>query len=286
MKKILFAMFSLALIVSCGPSSYTILVEKQADRGDKIDFKDDLIGVMVLSDTLHKDSLFFSAIGIGFSERLESELGREEGAIPLYPVRSAEVALDKEGEITYLRNVTGGDYLFLIDSLAFGQWEVYKEGFDYQSIVRLPVEVRARLYGEESEKVLKASIHRDTCQWVIISGGEIPEMKAVSHAINKLPETMKSVGEAMAAAFVPEWNVMEKRIYVYNSTRWQDAYLHAYLFEWEKAMEIWMKEAENGGDPMKAGYASYNLSVACEILGMEELAAEWKERANRLLNRN
>ena len=70
---------------------------------------------------------------------------------------------------------------------------------------------------------------------------------------------------------------------MYNNASWTQAYYYAYMFEWEKAMEIWLEEAQSK-NTLRSGYAAHNISVACEILGMEELGRSWSEMSRKLLN--
>ena len=48
-------------------------------------------------------------------------------------------------------------------------------------------------------------------------------------------------------------------------------------------MEIWLEEAQSK-NTLRSGYAAHNISVACEILGMEELGRSWSEMSRKLLN--
>ncbi len=77
------------------------------------------------------------------------------------------------------------------------------------------------------------------------------------------------------------WETINLLIYYFDSETWIKALEHAYNFEWQKALEIWLGEADNP-DRDKAYCAAYNISVACEVLEMEDMAYLWKERVRKL----
>ena len=89
----------------------------------------------------------------------------------------------------------------------------------------------------------------------------------------------------MAGGLTPRWETVNVSLYVYDNAQWTEACRLAYLFEWEKAMNIWLEEAASP-DTKKAACAAYNISVACEMLDMNDMAEEWKTRSERLFNYN
>ncbi len=79
----------------------------------------------------------------------------------------------------------------------------------------------------------------------------------------------------------PAWKTINLMIYYYESENWIQALEYAYNFEWKKALDIWLLEADSLNS-RKAYCAAHNISVACEVLEMNELAREWRERAEKL----
>lgn len=282
MKRMLFySLTCLLSVAACAPMSYTVEVEKRTTSADDIEFGDRLISMVALTQGGERDSLCMTLYANSLAMAMESELGREEGTIPLYPVRSEDIDAKTPETVSFLRDFTGGDFLIILDSLSIGDYSVVSRN-SYSVEVSLPFSLSLVLYAPDSELPVKKELYRDTCLWTLVAQGNISEKKAISKIDAQLQETFAGIGSEAASLFLPEWKVLQKRLFLYNDSRWIEAFECASRFEWKNAMDIWLKLVKSP-DKQKAGYAAHNLSIACEILEMPDLSLQWKEYSKQML---
>lgn len=291
MRKSLIAILSGLFLISCSPLSYTISVEKRVDSPSEIDFQGEIPGIITLSERVCADSINIAQIGIGMARAFEEQLSLTSGSVPVYFFYSDELDLSSPQSREFLHRYTGTDMIFLADSLIIEECQVsypaekgYYDGrFMPQTAVYLPYKVDLSLIRRDSTEQDNHISIDENYSWVLISETPLSKEKASEKVFPYLSETFIQIGEKIAERFLPKWETIERRIYLFNDDKWTQAYLHAYNFEWERAMEIWMEEAKSN-NTKRAGYAAYNISVACEILELEQLGQHWKEQADKLLN--
>ncbi len=275
----------LSLAVSCGPLTYTVSVDKRVGMDVAIDFGDNLPGILVVSQDAADSSLLYG-IANGMAVRLESELGLVHGAVPVYSLPSDSIAgVDR----SYLHDVTGVDYLVMVDSLTVGEYKVerprekayYNGQYHVQTIVKLPIIFGVDVFSVASETPLFQSAVEEEFNWSLFSLADMSDITATGRVEKELVKTFERIGSTIVDEFMPGWETVNRLIYYFNSEKWMRACEYAYMFEWQKAMEIWLTEADSP-NTHKAYCAAHNISVACEVLEMNDLAQEWKERAQKL----
>ena len=184
------------------------------------------------------------------------------------------------------------EFLIVADSLCVGEFSVmmpdekaYVDGaFLQQTTVNLPYTLRVQVFDSREEEPVDEYSGRDNMQWTLFSDGPLTRLRAVEKVDSELADSFRSLGSTVAARYTPKWETVHKTLYVYNESKWTEACRLAYLFEWEKAMEIWYGEADSP-DVRRAACAAHNLSVACEILELNDMAAQWKARSEELMSR-
>ena len=293
MKKVLFMMvLSVLALVSCAPLTYTLSVEKMVPSVADIDLSRTLPGILVLDGDDDSDSLLLSALAIGMAEGLETSLGIDTGAVPVYTMYAGDVNISDSASIPYLHDLTGVDVLFLVDSLKVGDFSVtYPEERSYlqnqimrQTIVKLPYSVSIKAFDVmRSDSAVDLS-ESDIFEWALLSDTQIQSLRAIEKVDGELEEYFTSIGRTITTSLAPRWEAVDVTVYVYDNSQWTEACRLAYLFEWEKAMDIWLREADSP-DIRKAACAAHNISVACEILDMRDMAARWKERSEELFGK-
>lgn len=293
MKKHIFAaVLSAIAITACGPVTFTIPVEKNIQSAGNVDFRGTLPGILNLVQRNDADSALLSALSFGMAERLEADLGLDSASVPVYTMYADEVNLKDSADVSYLHMLTGVDYLIVADSMWTGDFTVsYTEEKAYvqnmflrQTIVGLPYSVEVLVFGMDSVSPIADMSQSDTMKWTLLADEEIPSLRAIEKINGQLWDYFKSIGNTVASGFTLRWETVDKVLYVYDNDDWTEALRMAYLFEWDKAMDIWLTKADSP-DTRKAACAAHNLSVACEILGMDDMAAKWKTRSDELFNR-
>lgn len=281
-------LLSAAVLVSCAPMTYTLPIEKRDVSPDNVDFMGTLPGVLTLlhTDSVYADSTLMSAFAIGMAERLEVDLGLDSGSVPVFSMLAFEVDFRDSAARRRLHDMTGVDFLVVADSLYVGDYTVsdkkemaYVDSrFLYQTVVELPYSVKVRVYRAGTEAPVSDISDSDVFAWSLMADSQIPSLRAVEKVDGSLVEYFNTMGRTVASELSPGWSTVNLVLYVYNNDRWTEACRLAYLFEWEKAMDIWLVEASSP-DARKAACAAHNISVACEVLGMDGLAAQWRERS-------
>lgn len=261
-------------ITSCGPVVYTLPVEKRTESVGNIDFRGTLPGIVTLVQRGDSDSALLSSLAIGMAEQLEADLGLTPGSVPVYSMYAEDVNLSDSVAVEYVHAAVGVEFLIAIDSMAVGEFSVeipeeksYSGGtFLRQTLVTLPYSIRLQVFGSSNAKPAEMLRGDDFLKWTLLSEAPLTRLRAIEKINGELEGSFRSLGANIAVKFVPQWETVNITLYVYNDRKWTEACRLAYLFEWEKAMEIWYGEAESP-DMRKAACAAYNLSAACEILG-------------------
>ena len=170
------------------------------------------------------------------------------------------------------------DFLIVADSLSVGEFSVehvqeqayVQSQFLKQTRVRLPYSVKVQVFNVDSLPPVADLSESDVFEWSLMAESEIPELKAIEKVNSELDEYFKTIGVTMTDGLTPRWETVDVSLYVYDNAQWTEA---------------WMEDAESP-DTRKAACAAYNISVACEMLGMDDMAVEWKARSEKLFNFN
>lgn len=279
-------------LVSCGPVTYTLPVEKRSGQEMKVDLRGTLPGIVSVVMHEDSDSALLSAFAIGMAEQLELDLGLDSGAIPVYSMYVDEVNMNDSAAMAYLHAAVGVENLIMLDSMNVGEFSVtvpvekaYSGGsFLQQTIVSLPYSLRVQIFGSSQAEPLEAMKDEQVMEWTLFSDASLNKLKALEKVNSELEQSFRSMGGTLAEEFMPQWETVNKMLYVYNDKKWTEACRLAWLFEWDKAMDIWYGEADSP-NTRKAACAAHNLSVACEILGMDDLSAQWEARFRELMGK-
>lgn len=279
-------------VTSCGPATFTLPVEKLAEGTGSVDFQGTLPGIISLVQRGDADSVLLSELTVGIAESLEAGLGLDSGSIPVYSMYDDEVDIRSRADVEYLHAAAGVEFLVVADSMTVGEFSVeipeeraYVDGgFMQQTVVSLPYSIRVQVLDSRKMEPVSQWTGNDIMEWTLLSETPLTRLRAVERVNSELGRSFRSLGEDIADRFAPQWETVNKMIYVFNNSRWNEACRLAYLFEWDKAMEIWYAEAASP-DTRKAACAAHNLSVACEILELNDMAAQWKARSEELSGR-
>ncbi|HEX7583148.1 MAG TPA: DUF6340 family protein [Prolixibacteraceae bacterium] len=107
--------------------------------------------------------------------------------------------------------------------------------------------------------------------------------------INEVGKLMKIsaefLGNSFATKLVPTWITVD-RIY-YNSSQANMLLAEKYALnnDWPKAAELWNKETKNKNLKI-AAKARFNMALACEMAGNNDMATDWLIKSYSCLNNN
>ena len=99
-------------------------------------------------------------------------------------------------------------------------------------------------------------------------------------AFDDLKNAADYLGRRTARSFVDQWETQDRVIFLYRKTEWNRAYDYALAFEWDKAMQIWLKLTE-GNNAQEVACAAFNVALSCEMQGYFDLAKEWLEFSSK-----
>ncbi|MCQ2145121.1 MAG: DUF6340 family protein [Bacteroidales bacterium] len=254
MKKVMFSRLAAAAALvltmsACSYYTYPVAIERKAPSVTGLDLPGKSVSVSFVSAG-QKDSVFMSTLAENFAVGLETFLFDSESAIDLFAIRKTKGAdyMQKDTLIQLVMS-TDADVAFLFDS---PEYTVDGKDTTY---------VRMKFY-------------------VYDSMAEVDSVYAFSGRkkyanLDKLPT---ETGTQFAQYFQPQWKQEEVKVYFSDDDKTQQAALFASDFQWAKAMNIWL-EMVSSKNLQKRALMSYNVALACHMLGNDEMALTWLDRA-------
>lgn len=289
MRKVLLSLVGGGLLwslVSCGPVKTYINIESKGASEYPVTLDGKSISVVSVVKRSDRDSALVSELGLGVAEKIEVEMGLPQGAVGVYSVPEEDSNVLSSSTLDMVAIESDSDIIIALDSLQVGSYRVIRDGSkayhegEFKDVVdvALPVAYKVQAYDAVHLKTLVDKEVVDTITWSIMGDGQIQNSTAISQANTHLKEAFRTIGEATAHIFLPEWKQQERMIVCFSGSKWENAYYLASDFKWEQAMDVWL-ELVKGGSPDKQGAAAYNLAVACEILGRYDTALKWLDFA-------
>ncbi|MCD8313761.1 MAG: DUF6340 family protein [Bacteroidales bacterium] len=252
MKRLLSIFLFCAVLVSCGPSKYSVAVELSSPSKSGITLAGKTISVAYTNSGVSADSAFLAYTADSFIETLEKEYFDGEEAVPLYKVDSepGKDNTSKEGMLDLLME-TGTDLVFLFDVAPSGSSST-------PSILTL--------YAYDA--LNKADTVQSFTGKVTLGKWD-PDL--YGHV----------VGEKSADIFSPSWVREYIYFYYFSSDKWNEAVEAASEYRFKDATDIWLTLVSSK-DQYKAACAQYNIAAVCYIYGHYDLAAKWLDQADKL----
>ncbi len=289
MKKVL-VLALLVCAVSCSPSKHAIHVEMRHPSKVGVELAGKNISVVYLENDDRIATDFNESMADGFAYTLEEEYGTGSGSIGIYRMRrnpGGDYA-SKDSLFNILMD-TGADVVFLFDTLKFGNMTVggpskvaYTTSPDSSYITSGTIPFTLKLYcfdAMNQEGKVQAFGGTTMAKPAVYSNGSDDSTIAARKAYRALGAEGWEAGLEVAESFKPQWKHEQYSILYYEGKQWYDALALAESYEWKAAMDIWLNLLDTN-DLMKRSCASYNLSVACYMLGDYHLASEWLDRSD------
>ncbi len=237
---------------------------------------------------LQDDSATMSRFSIGIARGLEQNLGLREGEVPTFTLDESNLYLPDSllSGIMYKSSIS--DFVILVDNLLYEMPQRLSAGSDYFQdnapskniyIVRAYISARAfDKFGTELPPVRLAD-----SVFVELGREEIENLDQKNVLVKLYDAVSFALGRELASNVIPRWQQQIKKIYVYYTPEWADAYRKALAFDWDNAVKAWMSvlnEGKNSSDMNAA--AAYNIALSCELTDRDELAIEWLDYSYKL----
>lgn len=269
---------------SCGASLTTVTMERRLPPKHPVEFSKKSIAVFSTIGNL-EDSIVNIQISKALSESLEKRLSLRKGSVPVYnhfPEDSARYTSDYIRELSLLAD---SDLLFILNGVWANEPVILQnsngdERFG-QTYAIMTVNTEIVVYDGITAKELASVVSKDTL--VIsrfVSRNDLRKSVLLSLFYQSLVDSAGEIGESVADNFFEKWEPIERYIYYFNNSDWQNALAFAQSFRWSEAAKIWM-EKSSSEDALVAACAAYNMALVCEVSGEKALAAEWLNFARK-----
>lgn len=234
---------------ACSYYTYPVEIERKAPSVTGLDLPGKSISVSFV-DKGQKDSLFMASLAENFAVGLESFLFDSESAIDLFAIDYTKGAdyTDRD-TLTNLILTTDADVAFLFDS---PEYTIESGDTSY---------VRMKFYVYDSMAKVD-SVYAFSGRKKYTGEYDLPAL----------------TGTQFSQYFQPQWNKEEVKVYFSDDEKTQQAALFAADFQWNKALTLWLDTVATKNLQKKA-LMSYNIALACHMLGNDEMAITWLDRA-------
>ena len=287
MKKLFALISTLLLAVSCGPSAVYFDVDVRNSNSSDLNTAGGKVAVFAITPEEKADSIAIAQAAMGIASQYEADQGLDAQSVPAYTVPKKEfsgfpgrvngkMATDTS-YITRLMIKSASEILIFIDNLTFATSTIRNAAtYEYPNAISmdLPYYLEINAFDAINDKVLLSKEMQDTVTVLLTNGAENGKTAAGTIA-EQFGAISAKIGENVAQCLSTQWNTETWLIVDYpNSDAWHSPAELAKNFKWEDAIQKWMPLTEDK-NTQKAAYASFNIAVACEMLGQTSLAKEW-----------
>ncbi|HEX2935058.1 MAG TPA: DUF6340 family protein [Bacteroidales bacterium] len=147
-------------------------------------------------------------------------------------------------------------------------------------IAHLNVEIEAgwRIYYPEKQQIIDQNIYNDSREWNNASNTPKKAQAGLPALESAVSDAGYYAGQQYAVRISPLWIWVTRQYYKKGNTDFELATRKAKVNDWKGAAELWQKHINNS-DPKIAGYANYNMALACEMEGDLESALDWAQKS-------
>ena len=278
-------------VVSCGPSKYTMHLETRYPSKAGVDLAGKKVSIVSLEDGRQLQDDFNSYMAEGFAASLEKDYGTGEGSVGVYRmIRKEGGDYSSKDTLVNLLMDTGSDVIFLLDTVKFGAMTIggpskvaYPASADSSVINIGSIPFTLKMYSfdamDDKEEV-KTFGGTAIAQPSVFTDGNLSYDLMKVKAYHVLPLEGLRAGEMVGTSFASEWKVEGYSITYFSSMKWISALEKADAMDWKGAMEIWFGLLDSH-DVLKRSCASYNIALACYMLGDYRLAEEWLDLSDK-----
>ena len=284
----LYVLIVLLFFTACAPIpySYSVDVKKESKIGSKLglDKFDIMIGAIIGDVTSASDSIIVACIANGMAHKLESNMEWERESIPVMMISRDVLDVNDLYSRIYLMESERKSAIIVVDSLEVGykfrDENLYGELFvvDHygDAIMDTESSVKITIYDNSSAKPLYSYIDIMVLNINIPSSDVIEVLGDKTKLAKYILNSFSSYGEKLAEKLTFAWQWVNRTIYMDAGNReWRGAFSHMDDFEFDKAIDVWLKFISSKSSIKLKAIAAYNIAVACELTENYELALKW-----------
>lgn len=271
------------MVSSCGPAIQLFNVDVKVPAKHPLELSGKSIAVFSQIDGAN-DSLLMVNLAAALSAEIENELKYKVGSIPAYNLHADTSDIWDTGYIQSLSLKSNSDILMIIRKLDVKEPEISKSdrfpsGGNYiSSYVLVPFTTLVDVYDGITAERLTSVFQSDTLLWEVLSRSDLEKTALSARIYKSLLQVTKNIAENISGNFFDQWETVQRYLYVYNNSKWNQAYNQAQKFNWNQAMEIWLGEVDSP-DRLMSACAAFNLAMACEMKSRRDIALEWLKYA-------
>ena len=278
---------SALVLAACSPQTYTLGVDMRYPSKSGIDLSRKSMSIVYMVDG-QADSTFSNAVASSLARSLEADYFAGQEAIGVYEIPADSVSLDLMHQLVI---DSGDDVVFLFGPPSFGEVSLSENvavqnpvSVDSAFVAQAQIPYNARLFVYDSmDKDDKLNMFRggSILRTQVYSNGVTAKEFLQDRALESKVPAAELVGAQISNRFVPTWKKEGYSIYYFEGfdDDWIDALNLAYEMHWKRAADIWMKKIGDNNYTKRA-CACYNTALAFFMMGDQDIALKWLDRAD------
>ena len=288
----LYALIVLLFFTACAPIPYTysVDVKKESKIGRELglDKSDIMIGVVIGGETLASDSVLVAWVANGMAHQLESNMSLMSESIPVIMISRDVLDINNPYSRLYMMESEQKNAFIILDSIEVGYVFHDENLYDGGSVIgdignfimNVKLDMKIDVYINSADKPLYSAI--DTANFRVYIRSERLEgaLNDTSSIARYILRNYRIYGESLAEKLTFAWKRDRRMIYLYDK-KWDNAFSYMVDFEFDKAIDIWLKYTLSPYKPKIKAAAAYNIAIACELSEDYELALEWLDYSEK-----
>ena len=277
--------------VACGPVRYTMHLEMRQPSKAGVDLAGKNVSVVYLQNPESQQKSFNAYMAETFASSLEKDYGTGDASVGVYRLTRNDAGdYASKDTLVNLLIETGSDYVFLLDTIKFGDMTVggpskvaYPTSADSSIVNTGSIPFTLKMYGYDAmdkKEEVKSFGGTAVAQPDVYSDGKLTYEQLEAKAYENLAKEGTAAGNLIAPSFASQWKVEGFSIAYFENTKWIEALEKADSFDWKGAMDIWFELLESR-DVLKRSCAAYNLALSCYMLGDYKLSEEWLDLSDK-----
>lgn len=226
------------------------------------------VSIVYLERGEEADSAFTYHVADGFAKKLEEDYFGSEPEVKLFKQKKGFGNYADKDTLVNLVMDTNNDVVFIIDAPTFTS--ITED--DTKGSYRVPFTLGVYVYDSMNSA---DSVYKYIGKSAF-TAGKVGDVKSVWKE-SKEPAYM--AGYSAASKFSPTWKEETYAIVYFDSDGWVDPVTDVMDFNWQEAMNKWLKLAKSGS-PVKRSSACFNIATCCFMLQQYDLALEWLDQSD------
>ncbi|HEY4789640.1 MAG TPA: DUF6340 family protein, partial [Bacteroidales bacterium] len=140
------------------------------------------------------------------------------------------------------------------------------------------VESGWRIYFPATSEILDEHIYNDSKSWVNTSDARKKAEQGLPTKDHAVSDAGFYAGNQFAIRISPRWIWVNREYFKKGNNDFEQARRLVQVNDWKGARALWEKYVTSS-NPKIAGFACYNMALACEMDGDLEKAIDWAKKA-------